>query len=90
MSDSNKHDWQVMSRTVDLIRERMDGIALMRSILDGTCKIKRYAHVDKEQVTRELKLEQECLFDLINDVRNGLLSKTLDWIESEYCKEEKK
>ena len=90
MSDSRKYDWQIMSRTATLIREKMSGIALMRSILDGTCKNKSYEHVDKELVARELKWSQEALLDLINDVRNGLFNETLDWIESEYCKEAKK
>ena len=90
MSDSRKYDWQIMSRTATLIREKMSGISLMRSILDGTCKNKSYEHVDKEQVARELKWSQEALLDLINDVRGGLFNETLDWIESEYCKEAEK
>lgn len=90
MSDSRKFDWRILTRTADLVRERINGIELMRSILDGTCKNKSYEHVDKEQVARELKWEQECLLDLIKDIRNGLLNETLDWIESEYCKEAEK
>ena len=85
-----KGDWQIFARTATIIQERVNDIAFLRSVLDGTCKNPAYEKVDKGQVADRLQLYQELLRDLITDIRNGMFNEPLSWLEEEYCSEVKK
>lgn len=79
------HDDSMISRVASLLEERKATIRLCEAILRGDPNVPdEYYHVNKEAVEQRLENERWLLADLLEDIEDGMFTRELREIFSQY------